>query len=383
MAFIAYPSLSPSSTSSLRRRHIRKSPTTTTTTKNDDIHRRRQSPRPRVAVCMSSGAYGGNNNNDDDDMNGSSSSPPPPPPPYGDDSNSGLNGSSSYAADAETAAPTVVDAVARAVPLDELKAELYAAAACMNRGFAVTPSLTGDIRGLIEQLERSNPNPAPPGGGDDAAALRRWRMLLGGKWRLVYTDALDVLSLGLLSPVALVNQVYQTIGTFVPYSSSSSSSSAGMQMEAEEEEEVIVDVANIVELQPFTAAVGNMLSVLPGRTLTNLVVKANGRQRLLRPGAQQQQQQERQENKQRSASIVELRFESVRIQPESFLGFRIGQDRLPAPALPLDAMSPVGLLDTTYLDEDVRISRARAGSAGAGALASGVENVFVFIREAE
>lgn len=372
MAFIAYPSLSPSSTSSLRRRHVRTSPattitttTTTTTTKHNDTRRRPHSPRPRLAVRMS-GPYDGN----DDDINGSSSSPPPPPPP-GDDANSGLNGSSSsYATDAAAAAaaPAVVDAVSRAVPLEELKAELYAASACVNRGFAVTPSLTGDIRGLIEQLERGNPNPAPPG-GDDAAALQRWRTLLGGKWRLVYTDALDVLSLGLLSPVALVNQVYQTIGTFAPYSSSSPSSSVA-EIDAEE---VTVDVANIVELQPFTAVVGNMLSVLPGRTLTNLVVNANGRQRL-RPGGEQDK---------RSASTVELRFESVKIQPESFLGFRIGQDRLPAPALPLNAMSPVGLLDTTYLDEDVRISRARAGSAGAGALASGVENVFVFIREAE
>lgn len=52
--------------------------------------------------------------------------------------------------------------------------------------------------------QRQNPNPTPNDGFTDGASI------LTGEWKLIFTSALDVLSLGLI-PGVDVGEIYQNI----------------------------------------------------------------------------------------------------------------------------------------------------------------------------
>lgn len=235
-------------------------------------------------------------------------------------SSSSSNGGYRNTASAQSTG-TTVDTDAHEVPATDLKCELYAAVASINRGFNVPPDMRRNIESLIEQLERVNSCPNPS----------ERPLLFAGNWRLLYTNALDVLSLGLLSPVALVNQVYQNI---VPASVSSAPTAD-------------FNLQNIVELEPAPAPVANKFI---GRTMARVVVNAKGFVK--------------------SRSVISLTFENVSFQPSSFLGYQF-PSTLRVPKIPLN--SPVGKIDTTYLDEDIRISRANVNGR--------TDNIFVLIRE--
>jgi len=82
---------------------------------------------------------------------------------------------------------------------DDLKQDLLVTMASTNRGFAATEGQTNRIFDIITVLESRNPTDEPV----DSE-------LLEGNWRLVYTNALDVLFLGAL-PLVQLGQVYQNI----------------------------------------------------------------------------------------------------------------------------------------------------------------------------
>lgn len=216
---------------------------------------------------------------------------------------------------AEEATDVTMDVQVREPSLAELKCELYAVASTTNRGLLQTAQATSEISSLLHQLERQNPTPSPMTSPSFA-----------GVWRLLYTNALDILSLGLLAPLALVNQVYQNI-SFDPQSDG-------------------YIVENVIDLEPTTATITNKFL---GRTMAKVVVEA-------RASVQ-------------SPSIASLTFDNVSFRPQSLVGLRVS-DIFRSPKVPLGR--PVGAIDTTFLDDDLRISRVTAGNG---------KNVFVLVRE--
>lgn len=66
---------------------------------------------------------------------------------------------------------------------------------------AASPDARANIVLLVEELEPFNFT-TDPGDKPD---------ILCGRWRLVFTNSLDVLSLGLLAPVELIAEVYENI----------------------------------------------------------------------------------------------------------------------------------------------------------------------------
>lgn len=220
------------------------------------------------------------------------------------------------------ASRATVDASVHEVPVSDLKCELLAATASTNRGLAASSEARIAVETLVEQLERSDY-------AQQMGDVTQKPPLFTGKWRLIYTNALDVLSLGLLSPVAALGEIYQNV-----YSASDTSAD--------------FDVENVVELEPFIAPVANKLI---GRTMTRFVVKVTGN--IV------------------GVNTVRLTFRSVTVRQELFAGISVGS-RLPALSTPLPG-SASGDLETTYVDEDLRISRTASGSYPQG--------LFVLFRE--
>lgn len=215
----------------------------------------------------------------------------------------------------------VYEASVSEIPLNELKCDFYAAISTINRGLAASPAARKQVMELIKQLERQNPTENP----SDTPEL------LTGRWRLIFTTALDVLSLGLLAPIALVSQVYQNV-----YET--------------DDRQWDYDLENIVQLEPAIAPVTNAFF---GRTMAQVTVKAKG----LRS----------------SANRMDITFVESQFRPESFVGFDI-PTRLPK--LKVGLGRPVGFIETTFLDTDLRVARVPAGPRQN-------ENLFVLMRESE
>lgn len=94
----------------------------------------------------------------------------------------------------------------------ELKRTLLKLCASYDRGYGATPKARLEVDGLVSKLEALNPTPmnanrgvagGPYSPGEAPPPLK-------GIWRMVWTSALDVLSLG-FSPVALPGAIYQVI----------------------------------------------------------------------------------------------------------------------------------------------------------------------------
>ncbi|PXF49420.1 Plastid-lipid-associated protein, chloroplastic [Gracilariopsis chorda] len=195
---------------------------------------------------------------------------------------------------------TVIDASVKKVPLSDLKLDLFGMASSVNRGLAASPSVREQILALIEQIERENPTPCPT-----------YSDLLLGEWRLVFTNALDVLSLGLLAPIALVSEVYQNI---------------------ENSDQNDFSVTNVVNLEPAIAPVSNSFF---GRTMGALYVSAAGTRR--------------------NDTRIDIVFKGVQFKPMSIAGLEL-PGALSTPSIAIG--SPRGYIETTFLDEDIRILRA-------------------------
>lgn len=208
--------------------------------------------------------------------------------------------------DNESNSYQTIDASVTKVPLEELKLEFLRAVTTVNRGFAAPPATREQILALVEQIERENPTTCPSKSD-----------LLIGEWRLLYTNALDVLSLGLLAPIALVSEVYQNVAF---------------------SEKDDYCVTNIVNLEPSLAPITNSFF---GRTMASILVTAAG---VIN-----------------SDTRIDIRFTAVRFKPTYVIGFDI-PDRFSLPSVKVG--SPTGYIDTTFLDDDLRIARAPPGIGG-------------------
>ncbi|CAM9944783.1 unnamed protein product, partial [Ascophyllum nodosum] len=120
-----------------------------------------------------------------------------------------------------------------------LKRKLLRKVATLNRGFIAKEADRVDIEEIVEMLELENPNPGA------CADFGTQSSPIAGRWQLLYTSSLDVLSLQ-LNPTITIGQIFQRI------------ESDGRSIQ------------NIIELQPPFAAVTNRIL---GNSVATLTVK--------------------------------------------------------------------------------------------------------------
>ena len=173
--------------------------------------------------------------------------------------------------------------------LSSLKQELLSTSASCDRGFGASSADRVRMNQLLDQLIATNPprNPTAnlfPYNSNSASVAP-----LEGVWRMVYTDAYDVLSLA-ASPVTLLQGIYQVI------------ESSGRSVN------VIDLTSRLVPLLPVSLA-KSLESVLRLKVIT--------------------------ESQARSATRVGLRFQAIKVQPLTLLGQDV-ENTLP----PLSASLP-------------------------------------------
>ena len=91
----------------------------------------------------------------------------------------------------------------------ELKRKLYQLAASYDRGFSATPNARTEANDIIEQLSAINPT-TNAANGIDGESYGEEDVPLKAIWRMVWTSAFDVVSLG-ASPFAAPSAIYQDI----------------------------------------------------------------------------------------------------------------------------------------------------------------------------
>lgn len=97
----------------------------------------------------------------------------------------------------------------------QLKSKLYQLSASYDRGFGATPKARQEVNDIIEQLSELNPtqNSARGINGDSANNEEEEDdddVPLKGIWRMIWTSAYDVVSLG-ASPISTTSAIYQDI----------------------------------------------------------------------------------------------------------------------------------------------------------------------------
>eukprot|EP00316_Scyphosphaera_apsteinii_P012580 CAMPEP_0119324618 /NCGR_PEP_ID=MMETSP1333-20130426/63746_1 /TAXON_ID=418940 /ORGANISM="Scyphosphaera apsteinii, Strain RCC1455" /LENGTH=218 /DNA_ID=CAMNT_0007332373 /DNA_START=110 /DNA_END=766 /DNA_ORIENTATION=+ len=195
--------------------------------------------------------------------------------------------------------------------LKAVTADLRDLARKSDRGFRASQDQLVQLRALTKQVEAYNTEEAPV----DSSQLL-------GRWSLTFTDAADVLSLKILP--AEVGEIAQTL-------------------EVARTPEAELVAFNSVELQPLGSA---YLSAFGLRTASSYTIRGKC--------------------KKLSASRVSLVFDGGTLQPEFQLLKQGFEPKLPAIGgeLPLPVVQALQgvigdrvFLDTTFLDEDLRVAR--------------------------
>lgn len=230
-----------------------------------------------------------------------------------------------------------VDALKQSLERESIKQALLRVCATCSRGFGASATDRAAADGLIEKLVAMSPTAAPTDGIEGAEA--RWMgrgydlryddeesaeaaggSPLEGRWRLVYTDALDVLGLD-ASPLVGVGPIYQDIclpGT----------------------------VTNVINVFPRAAALLPTKALTPSGTLSTFAtLRVSTRARA------------------RGRSRVGLTFESVAFDAQSLLGVDVTtllpQLSVPLPRLPgsggADSDKSPAFFDIAYLDREMLI----------------------------
>lgn len=218
----------------------------------------------------------------------------PPPPPENDDSIT--HPEEEVIEDPVIDVPSQVESPSSA----ELKQELYMLASLTDRGFIADGPTRTTLHNTIALLEQSESCTNP---------LEDERLL--GKWELVYTNAFDIISLTLLAPAARITRIFQNV-------------------------EPNNELVNVIELEPPIGAILNLVD--KSRTCTRLEVLAKGTRR------------------EDDVRKLDIRFERATVKQTS-ISFIGGLD-LPGLSIPFFGGSPVGYVETTYLDDEMRVARS-------------------------
>ena len=91
----------------------------------------------------------------------------------------------------------------------DLKKQLYKLSASYDRGFGATPTARDEAEDIISQLAAVNPTHNPARGVDGDGTVGE-EVPLKGIWRMIWTSAYDVVSLG-ASPISQQSAIYQDI----------------------------------------------------------------------------------------------------------------------------------------------------------------------------
>lgn len=96
----------------------------------------------------------------------------------------------------------------------QLKSKLYQLSASYDRGFGATPKARQEVNDIIEQLSELNPTQNSArginGDSDNEEEDDDDDVPLKGIWRMIWTSAYDVVSLG-ASPISTTSAIYQDI----------------------------------------------------------------------------------------------------------------------------------------------------------------------------
>ena len=198
----------------------------------------------------------------------------------------------------------------------ELKSRLFSFSAVCDRGFASSPSDRNTISNIVTELTNISPS-ASPSDGLYPNNFTSSPCPIEGKWRLVYTTALDVLTLN-ASPLTLLQGIYQVI--------SSNGSSVN-----------VIDLAPRIQ-SAFPPALIGLGSTLRLKVFTSAYA--------------------------RTPTRVGLKFLSVEVKPITAFGMRteyLRPLRAPLPQVALyqanllNEVTGPGFFDINYLDDDLLI----------------------------
>jgi hypothetical protein len=184
------------------------------------------------------------------------------------------------------------------------KAALLEAIASQNRGLLATETDKVAILSAVARLEDLNPTPRPVEATD----------LLDGNWRLLYTTSRGLLTIDQL-PLLKLGQIYQCIRA------------------KDAKVYNIAEVYGLPYLEGFVSVAARFEPVSERRVLVKFERSISGLQRL-------------------------INYQS----PSEFIRQIESGQRFPALDFGIDSSNQQGWLDTTYLDEDLRIGRGNEGS---------------------
>ncbi|MFE1744726.1 PAP/fibrillin family protein [Coleofasciculus sp. H7-2] len=184
------------------------------------------------------------------------------------------------------------------------KAALLEAIACSNRGLLATETDKIAILSAVSRLEDLNPTPRPVEATD----------LLDGNWRLLYTTSRGLLTIDQL-PLLKLGQIYQCIRA------------------KDAKVYNIAEVYGLPYLEGFVSVAARFEPISERRVLVKFERSISGLQRL-------------------------INYQS----PSEFIRQIESGQRFPALDFGIDSSNQQGWLDTTYLDEDLRIGRGNEGS---------------------
>ncbi|MBD2741849.1 PAP/fibrillin family protein [Coleofasciculus sp. FACHB-1120] len=184
------------------------------------------------------------------------------------------------------------------------KAALLEAIASQNRGLLATETDKIAILSAVARLEDLNPTPRPVEATD----------LLDGNWRLLYTTSRGLLTIDQL-PLFKLGQIYQCIRA------------------KDAKVYNIAEVYGLPYLEGFVSVAARFEPVSERRVLVKFERSISGLQRL-------------------------INYQS----PSEFIRQIENGQRFPALDFGIDSSNQKGWLDTTYLDEDLRIGRGNEGS---------------------
>jgi len=189
--------------------------------------------------------------------------------------------------------------------VEDLKKRLFLEVSGTNRGLAADSSCKKRILEMLEELERLNPTDSP--------TAKENRALLGGQWKLLFTTALDILALGVI-PFVQIGDIYQNID------------------EDQKGDGGSFYVKNIVSIG---SCLNSVASTVGADSTAEIHVTAKGSIS--------------------SEKRIDIRFVRASFQPKTIFGYD-GIQFLDSLQIPFQ--SPVGFIETTYLDKDLRIARA-------------------------